>query len=139
MIRIIKQNTQGYILRLEYGDELMESIKMFARKNNIKGGWFWAIGASDKIEIAFYNLKKKKYIRKSFAGSLEIINITGNISTKGDELVIHAHGAFGTPNFGAIGGHIFYCRISATCEIYLVKLKKLDRKIDSFTGLNLLY
>ncbi len=132
------------VLRLKTGEELISSLKDFAKKQKISGAWFLAIGAADRIEIAFYDLKKKRYVRKKFSGRLEILSISGNISlnsettTEDSDIVIHAHGIFAKPNYSTIGGHIISCRISATCEVFLQKTKSLFRKYDQFTGLNLL-
>jgi predicted DNA-binding protein with PD1-like motif len=137
-MEIISRKTNFLILRLNTGEEFILALKKLAQDLKIKGAWFWAIGAADRIEIAFYDLKKKKYIQRKFSGRLEILNITGNIAVKNGEVIIHAHGVFGTPRFGAIGGHIISCRISATCEIFLQKLSRLRRKPDKKIGLNLL-
>lgn len=114
------------------------ALKKFASLEGIKGAWFWAIGAADDIEVAFYDLRKRKYVSRRFRQRLEILNITGNIGRKGREVVLHAHGTFSRPNYSVVGGHVISCRISATCEIYLKKLKLLKRKRDPKTGLNLL-
>lgn len=135
------------VLRLKSGDELVTALRDFAQKSKIRGAWFWAIGATDKLEIAFYDLTQKKYICKKFSQRLEILNVTGNIAlrlgsgqaAKGKEIIIHAHGVFGKPNYSTIGGHIISCRISGTCEICLQKTVRLSRSRDSATGLNLLY
>lgn len=137
------------VLRLETGDELVAALRDIAKRMKIRGAWFWAIGATDRLEITFYDLAKQKYIRKKFSQRLEILNITGNIAIlkksvtgkarKQNEIIIHAHGVFGKPNYSTIGGHIISCRISGTCEIYLQKTARLSRSRDSATGLNLLY
>jgi predicted DNA-binding protein with PD1-like motif len=137
-MEIISRKANFLILRLNTGEEFILALKKLAQNLKIKGAWFWAIGAADKIEIAFYDLKKKSYIQRKFSGRLEILNITGNIAIKNGGVIIHAHGVFGTPRFDAIGGHIISCRISATCEIYLLKTSLLRRTNDPKSGLNVL-
>lgn len=127
------------VLRLQTGEEFVSALQNFAEKSKIRGAWFWAIGAADRIEIAYYDLKKKRYISRKFSGRMEIVNITGNISVREKEIAIHAHGIFSTPRYGTIGGHVISCRISATCEMYIQKTRPLYRRRDSATGLNLLY
>jgi predicted DNA-binding protein with PD1-like motif len=153
------------VLRLKTGEELITALQDFARRSNVRGAWFWAIGATDDLTLAFYDLAKKKYFTKRFRQRLEILNITGNIAKtdiltfsrmsecrlgglgkskrrtdlQGEEIAVHAHGVFGRPDFSVIGGHVVSCRISATCEIYIQKTSPLKRHLDRTTGLNLLY
>lgn len=126
----------AYVLRLNSGEELINALEKFTLKKGIRGAWFWAIGAADDIEIAFYDLKRKKYATKRFIGRLEIVSMTGNVALKSGVPVIHAHGVFSKANFSTVGGHIVSCRISATCEIYLEKSSMFKRKLDKKTGLN---
>jgi predicted DNA-binding protein with PD1-like motif len=152
------------VLRLKTGEELITTLQDFARRSNVRGAWFWAIGATDDLVLAFYDLTKKQYLTKRFRQRLEILNITGNlaktdiltfsrmsecrlrgfgknkrrIDLQGEETAVHAHGVFGKPDFSVIGGHVVSCRVSATCEVYLEKLSALRRAPDSKTGLNLL-
>jgi predicted DNA-binding protein with PD1-like motif len=138
--RVVRGRAKSeYVIRLESGEELLAALRAFAAREHIGGAWLWGIGAADDIEIAFYDLSKKRYIAKRFRGRLEIVNITGNIALKDGKPAIHAHGVFSRPNYSVIGGHIFSCRISATCEIYLQKLNPLHRRNDPRIGLNLLY
>lgn len=138
-MRIISREPRGYLVRLDTGEELIEALRRLAAQRKIRGAWFLALGAADRIEIAFYDMRKKKYITRKFAGRLEILHLAGNIARNGQGIAVHAHGVFGRPNYGAIGGHVVSCRISATCELYLVKLGAMKRRPDPRTGLNLLY
>lgn len=126
------------VIALKTGEEFISSLRALAKKEKLRGAWFWAIGGTDDVELAFYNLKKKRYITRRFRGRLEIVSLTGNIARKGKEVMIHAHGVFSRPNYATIGGHIIACRISATCEVYIEKLPALRRRYDPKTGLNLL-
>ena len=145
-MEVIVAKTDIWVLRLETGEELITELQQFVRKRRIGGAWFLAIGAVDDVEIAFYDLKKGKYVHRRFRSRMEILNVTGNIALrrrsgqakKEGDIVVHAHGIFGKPNYQTVGGHIVRCRISATCEIYFKKLPPLRRKPDGKSGLYIL-
>jgi len=127
-----------YVLRLNKGEELISSLKKFSKKEKIEGAFFWGLGSASQGELAFYNLTKKKYLKQKFKKSVEILNIIGNIGVLDREIIIHAHGIFGNKKMQVFGGHINYLIISATCEIFLTKLKrKISRKYSKEIGLNL--
>ncbi|MFN7088430.1 MAG: PPC domain-containing DNA-binding protein [Candidatus Paceibacteria bacterium] len=137
-MKMIFKNKDVYIIRLDRGEKFLEKMRMIAKKVKMPGAWFWGIGAAEMLNIAFYDLKLKKYVTKQYRGVFEILNITGNISKKGKEYFIHAHGTFSRPNYSTIGGHIVDFRVGGTCEIYIAKLGSLKRGFDAKTGLNLL-
>ena len=133
------QVDEGYMIRLEKGEEIIETVIKFALENRIPAGILTGIGAADKIRVGYYNPRTKGYPERTFNGELEIATLIGNLSWVGENPMAHLHIIFSDENMNALGGHLFEARISATCEIYLrVFTKKLDRKPDEEIGLNLL-
>ena len=49
------------VLRLERGEEVLESIKKVCEKENIKAGTIQALGAADHVVVGVYNVEEKKY------------------------------------------------------------------------------
>ncbi|OGZ60659.1 MAG: hypothetical protein A2919_02040 [Candidatus Spechtbacteria bacterium RIFCSPLOWO2_01_FULL_43_12] len=138
-MRLISQHDNSYILRLEQGEEFVSAIENFCNENKIHSAWLEALGSSKDLELAFYELEKRQYKTERFAGPMEILTITGNISKKENTAFCHAHGIFGRPDMTTLGGHINRCIISATCEVVLrVGDKELRREFDEETGLHLL-
>lgn len=132
-----KENT--YIIRLERGEKIIESVKSFCTENNIKCGYFFGIGALDEAELAHYIVDNKKYTSRIFKQPLEIANLTGNITSMQNKVYLHCHITLGDEEMRAISGHLKEGNIAATCEIILVKLDmEINRKHDDFIGLNLL-
>jgi len=128
-----------YVIRLERGEKIIESIKEFCIKNNIKCGYFNGIGALNEVELGHYIVENKKYTSKIFKQPLEIINLTGNITMMDKEFYLHCHITLSDEKMIAIAGHLKEGIISATCELVLVKLDDtINRKYDDFIGLNLL-
>ena len=134
--RKIKNN---YVIRLERGEKIIESLKNFCTKGKIKCGYFFGIGALGEAELAHYIVENKKYTSKVLKQPLEIINMAGNITTMNKEIYLHCHITLSDEKMQAIAGHLKEGKVSATCEVVLVKLDAaIDRKYDDAIGLNLM-
>ena len=134
-----KKIKDTYVIRLERGEKIIDSIKNFCEKNKIKCGYFFGIGALDNVELAHYIVENKKYTSKVFKQPLEITNMTGNVTTMDNKVYLHCHITLGDEEMKVISGHLVEGKIAATCEIVLVSLDaKIKRKHDEFIGLNLL-
>ena len=128
-----------HLIKIFKGENVVESIIEFCKKNNIISGTFYGIGATNYIELLIYNSSKKNYTSKVFNEDMEIINITGNVAFLDDKHIIHAHITLSDKNTKAFGGHLKDAIISGTLELVFTDFKTtLNRKYDSETGLNLL-
>ena len=127
-----------FVVRLDKGEEIIETLKKFCQENNIKLASFSGIGATNKVTIGFFETGKKKYHSKEFIGDFEIAPLVGNISTKDGETYIHAHINISSPNYTAFAGHLNFAIVSATCEIFINIIDgELDREFSDEIGLNL--
>jgi len=127
-----------YVLRIDKGEELVETLTKFCEKENIKLANVSAIGATDKVKVGLYNVLKKEYTSKEFEGIFEITSLTGTVSTMDNKTYLHLHINFSDKNYNTYGGHLNYCFIGATCEMIVEKIDgQIDRKLDEELGLNL--
>ncbi len=134
-----KKIKDTFVISLERGEKIIETLKQFCTKQKIKCGYFFGIGALGEVELAHYIVENKKYTSKVFKQPLEITNINGNITTMSKEIYLHSHITLSDEEMKTIAGHLKEGVISATCEIILVRLDtSINRKYDDFTGLNLL-
>ena len=134
-----KKIKDTYFIRLDRGENLIETLKQFCTKQKIKCSYFFGIGALGEAELAHYIVENKKYTSKTYKQPLEIVNMNGNITTMNKEVYLHCHITLSDEKMKAIAGHLKEGIISATCELILVKLNAtINRKYDDFTGLNLL-
>lgn len=118
---------------------MIEGILEFGRKKGIEGAWLSAIGSSKEVELGFYDLEKQEYMNRIFAEPLELLEASGTLATKDGKLILHLHGVFSKTDYSTIGGHIQKMTANATVEVFIHKLnEKLERRLDSKTGLNLL-
>jgi len=129
----------GLIIRLDTGDEIVASLKKACRELPANFAHFSGIGACRSAEISHFDTLEKKYNSRKLAGMLEIVSLTGNIATVGNEPFVHAHIALGLPDFSVLGGHLVSAEISPACEIILEQLPlSVGRRQDAESGLKLL-
>lgn len=126
------------LIVLKKGDKFQESFREFLRRNRVNSGFFFGLGAVSRPELAFYDLTKKKYLKKKFPGLFEVLSITGNVAQSGEDVAVHAHVVLGNDKFQTIGGHLVDAVIGGTLEINLIESGLMERKLDEGTGLNLL-
>lgn len=128
-----------YVIRLNKGEEIIESLKNLCRDEDIKLAEITGLGASDFVEIGVFNIYTKEYNTKVFEGMFEITSLVGNVTRKDGEVYLHIHINFGDEEGLVKGGHLVKSRISATSEIILRKIDgEVGRKLDEEIGLNLL-
>jgi len=128
------------VVKPDFGEDLIESIKAAAERFNVKVGVFWAIGAVKNATISYYDQAEKKYVRLRLDRPLEILSCIGNVSEFKGETLIHAHIVLGDRGGEAYGGHLEKGTEIFSGEIFLVEAKglTLTRAYDERTGLNLL-
>ncbi len=132
-------NENNFMIRLEIGDNIIESIQKFCKENNVNLGYFHGLGAVGKVELAHYRVDNKKYSSEIIEDALEIVSLHGNITTMDNEIYLHSHIVVSNDKMQAFGGHLKEATINATCEIVLVSLKgNINRFHNEEIGLNLL-
>lgn len=138
-MRLKKIDACNYIIRLEKGDLIISTLLEICKKNKIYLGYFNGIGALSQVELAHYSLKEKKYSYKIIRSQLELVSLYGNITLMKKENYIHSHIVVSNENMDCFGGHLKEGIVSATCEVFLIKINgNINRKHDSIIGLNLL-
>lgn len=127
------------IIRGEKGEEISDIIKKACEKHNVKAGFVTALGATDNVTLGVFDPKTKIYNKKTHKGTYEILNLTGNISTKNKETYTHLHITISGENNKAIGGHLNEANISLTFEAFVKIIDTtIERKFDEDLGINLM-
>ena len=129
-----------YVIRLEQGDDIISSIHKFAETWRIRAGFFEGIGSLNKARLGHYDFAgTKTYKYETFQEDLEILSLSGNISTMNRQPLPHAHVTLGRRDFSVIGGHLEDGSVANMVEMVLGKLPgRLVKARDSSVGLNLL-
>jgi uncharacterized protein len=138
----MKYQFDGYnwLVRLEKGELLVNSLTQLVRHEHITGAWLSGLGGAQWVELHFYDLPAKQYHWKKLDHLLEIDNLQGNVAWEGDEPALHIHGTFSDAEMNAYAGHVKELEVAATCEILLHRWYKegLTRTFSEEVGLKLL-
>ncbi len=127
-----------WIVRIDKGEEVVDSLKTFCRENSIKLGAVSGIGATNRVVIGLFKTATKEYFTHELTGDLEITNLTGNISTLEGEVYIHLHITLSDSEHKAWGGHLSSAMISGTLEAVVHEMDgSVERAFDEGVGLNL--
>jgi len=126
-------------MRLDRGEWINESLAKIAGDFKIDGATISGIGAIQTVEVGCYCLEKKEFAKKTFNGTYELINLTGNISWKHSDPIVHTHAAFVDKEFIAFGGHLFDAQITVTGELSIRLMpERLTREWNEELGRDLL-
>jgi len=125
----------GYVVRLEPGEEILETISRLVRARSIGTASISGIGAASELTIGYFDRVRKEYAKQKLAGEYEILSLTGNVSHFGKEPWIHVHVVLSGPDFVAMGGHLFSGKVTVTAEIVLaVSQDVVGRTEDPASG-----
>ncbi len=128
---------RSYLLRLDYGRDLLEQLEEFLKAKRIYAAYVSGVGAVRSAEIGYYDQEKRTYVKKEINRPLEILNLSGNVSLKDEEPFLHLHIILGKDG-EVYGGHLFRAEVFA-CEVFLIVLEGEipKRGPDHQTGLHL--
>lgn len=130
---------KGYVIRLNKGEKIVETLTSFCERESIHSGVFHGIGATQNPEIGYYHLDKKEYEWRQIEKMLEIVSLTGNVALVDNKPFLHIHTVLSDSNFQTYGGHLKEATVGASCEIYLTNFETdIERVFDEDTGLKLL-
>lgn len=128
-----------HILRVDKGEEIIETLKKYCTEHTITLGIVQGIGATNNALIGLYDTEDKEYYQKQFTGDMEITSLSGNISTMDGEVYLHAHISLGDKDNKAWAGHLNKAIVSATFECFITQLQgTVERERDEEIGLNLM-
>jgi predicted DNA-binding protein with PD1-like motif len=137
-MRVIK-NGDIFMVRLEIGEEFVDTVTRFAARQNLPSASLSGIGALRDFEVGYYRLNRKEYKREKFTEIVELLSCVGNISTRDGKHFSHIHVCLGREDYSVMGGHLFSGIVAVTAEIFLRPLpESISRAQDETTGLALL-
>ncbi len=127
------------VVRLDRGEEIIESLAKIGKLEKIKLATIQGIGACDRVKYSLYNVSERSYSPNELHEELELTSLNGNISQMDGEYYGHLHATFGRADGAIVGGHLNEAYISGTGEIFIHMISgEVDRsKDEAETGLNL--
>ena len=128
------------VLRIDRGEEIIETVKTVAEREHIRLAEISALGATDDFTVGVYDVDAKRYDSKTFAGPHEILSLVGTITEKDGAFYQHLHLSAGNKNCAVVGGHLNRAVVSVTCEMVIRIIPgAVDRRPNPETGINLLH
>ena len=129
---------QIYMLRIDIGEEITESLEKLCEREGIRLAQVSAIGAADHAVIGVYDLREQQYHREELNGFMEIASLAGSVTEKDGKPYIHLHATLADQQHALHGGHVIALRVGATCEMFVrVLAGKVNREKDGELGINL--
>jgi predicted DNA-binding protein with PD1-like motif len=133
-----KEIKDGYLLRLETGENVNDQLEQFIVDKEIRGAFIQGIGGVQKATVGYYNLKRKKYIFRAVKNAVELVSLQGNIAWFETQPIIHMHAVITNMQNKAYGGHVKNIIVGATVEVRIILSDELIRTPDAEAGLPLL-
>jgi predicted DNA-binding protein with PD1-like motif len=133
------QLKQTLIGKLRHDEDLLRELLSVCKEKDILLGRISAIGAVKKARLVFYDQQARRYRPLEINKNLEISNLTGNVSVRDGEPMIHAHITLSDCNGTAYGGHLDEGTIVFACEFVMDVYEgpQYVREYDETTGLPL--
>ena len=130
-----------YLIKLDPGELLLESIITHVQKYRITSGRVSAIGALGTAHVSFFDRYTRAY-KETIFENVELVTCMGNIGIRRNtnESVVHLHATLTDEAGKAYGGHLNKGSVvSVTTEIFIQSYNEpIYRNRDGTTNLFLL-
>ena len=132
--------SRTWALIFDRGDEIVEELTAFAKREELGAAHLSAIGALRDVTLGFFDPQRKEYRRIPVREQVEVLSLLGDIALDDkDEPKVHAHIVVGTSDGMARGGHLMDGHVWPTLELILTEPPQhLRRRLDPESGLALI-
>jgi predicted DNA-binding protein with PD1-like motif len=111
---------RDWLVVLEKDEKVVAHLLRLAADKGIEGGWVNGLGSLKEVEMGYYDLPRRTYLRRKFEEDMELAGAVGNLAMHGPEPVLHLHGSISGPELISFTGHVFEARVAVTAE-FLVR------------------
>ena len=133
-----KRVNDKLLISIDKGEFVNQKLLEVAEKENLKSGWINGLGAISDIEIGYWDIEKKVYVKNFFDDHYELLSLIGNVSLVDNKPFVHTHISFSDTEFKVFGGHLFDAKVIAAAEFCIfISDYHLHRKLNCDIGLNL--
>jgi predicted DNA-binding protein with PD1-like motif len=138
-MQVFKVTETRFLLKLQMGEEAMETLRRFADAEKINAGVLRGIGACLSAKLAYFNMPEKQYETFGVEEVTEVVSFLGNFARGEDgQSFVHVHTTLGRRDGTTIAGHVMSLVVGATLEIDLEVLPgTLRRRPDPSVNLPL--
>ncbi len=133
-----KRVNDKLLISIDKGEFVNQKLLEVAEKENLKSGWINGLGAISNIEIGYWDIEKKVYVKQEFGSDYELLSLIGNVSLVDNKPFIHTHISFSDTEFKVFGGHLFDAKVIAAAEFCIFMSDyHLHRELNCNIGLSL--
>jgi hypothetical protein len=126
-------------LVFETGEDPMQGLLAFAKREGLTSGHFTAIGAFEEATLGYFDWPRKDYLQLPIREQVEVLSLVGDVAIEGSTPKVHAHVVVGKRDGTAHGGHLLEARVRPTLEVILVQPPgHLRRRFDPRSKLALI-
>ena len=138
--RIAEESERTFVVVLETGDAVMETLSRFATEERLSAASFTAIGAFSDALLAWFDWEAREYREFSVSEQVEVLTLAGDIALGPDgEPKVHAHVVCGRRGGATVGGHLVGAHVRPTLEVVLREAPAhLRKRVDPESGLALI-
>ena len=127
-------------IRIEKGEEIIETLFNACSENGIKCGLIFGIGALGKCTL--YASKSAESLEpgaKELKEPLEIASANGNVTEKDGKPFVHLHVVLGRADHSSLAGHLKSGIVSLTGEFWILECSGIiPRKRDEMLKMDLM-
>ena len=133
-----RQFGDTYMLRIDCGEEILQSLKQMCEQEGIRLAQVSAIGAVDHAIVGVFDLREKRYHQEETNEFMEIASLSGSVTGMNGQPYIHLHVTMADQKHILHGGHAIELRVGATCEMFVRILDgQVTREKNEELGINL--
>lgn len=115
-----KKFADTIVVRLETGDDIHCSLREICKNENVTMGTLTGFGGINYIKVGIWNNQKNDYDYMVVNDrSMELTNLTGNITMLNGESNTHIHVTAADNTFRVFGGHLVEGIVQNLMEIYI--------------------
>lgn len=132
----LANTSHPFILVLNSGDNLLESITQCAKDAKLKGASIGGLGQVHNPTLAYFTSNPNdKPTLTTFSGYYELAGFNGNITNNANKYYTHAHAVLADKQFHGIAGHVNAAKVGLTVEITIIPfVASAQRTVDPKTG-----
>jgi predicted DNA-binding protein with PD1-like motif len=112
-------NGRTVVLVFEHGDNVMPILQEWCEQQGVTAASFTAIGAFERVTVAWFDWQAKDYRRTRVDQQVEVISLAGDVAVNDGKPAVHAHLVVGLHDATTRGGHFVDGVVRPTLELVL--------------------
>lgn len=128
-----------YLVRLDPGEEALQSLKRVADTYRIGFATLAGLGILWSVTLGYYDTNEQSHQEHTLQEPVSVLTLNGNITKDQDgERTVHAHVVVGRSDYGVVGGRLMKGIVGSTLEAVVTPgPATIRRRHDERSGLEL--